>query len=177
MKTPFVLAAVAAAAVLGAGCGMTTNTSSPTCTSVHAEALYLVSQAVPTAGLVPCVTAFPGGWSVGGVDVHDGQASFTLNSDRGGAKALKVTLRKSCDVAGAIEVPSDKAGAARFDEMPIVDKGFLGTRIYQFEGGCVTERFDIRSKRAGALVDEASLAINFITRADVHARMDGMEGS
>jgi hypothetical protein len=165
-------ASVAAVAVLATGCGITTDTSSPACAAVRAETLYLVTQAVPSAQQIPCVTAFPGGWTLGSVDVHDGQASFALDSDRGGSGALKVTLRQSCDVAGTIEVPSDKPGMIRFDDMPAVDRGFRGTRSYRFDGGCATFRFDIDSKRAGALVDEASLAIGFVTRADVFARMD-----
>jgi hypothetical protein len=170
-------AAVVATAILATGCGVTTNTSSPACAAVRAETLYLVTQAVPSAQRIPCVTAYPGGWNLGSVDVHDGEASFTLNSDRGGSGALKVTLRESCDVAGAIEVPSDKPGTVRFDQMPVVDRGFRGVRSYRFEGGCATFRFDIESKRAGALVDEASLAVGFVTRADVSARMDEMERS
>lgn len=177
MRTPFVLAAVATVAVFGAGCGITTDTSSPACSAVRAESLYLVTQAVPTAERIPCVTAYPGGWKLGSVDVHDGAASFTLDSDRGGAGAFKVTLRASCDVAGAIEVPTDKPGTVRFDQMPTVDHGFEGVRSYRFEGGCAIFRFDIESERAGPLVDEASLAIGFVTRAEVKARMDGMERS
>jgi hypothetical protein len=177
MRTPLVLVAVAAAAVFGAGCGMTTDTSSPACSAVRAEHLYLVGQAVPSADRIPCVTAYPGGWKLGSVDVRDGHASFTLNSDRGGSGALKVTLKASCDVAGAIEVPTDKPGTTRFDHMPAVDRGFEGIRSYRFEGGCVTYRFDIESARANPLVDEASLAIGFVTRAEVQARMDGMERS
>ena len=177
MRTPFVLAAVAAAAVFGAGCGVTTNTSSPACSAVRAESLYLVTQAVPTAQRIPCVTAYPGGWELGSVDVHKGAASFTLDSDRGGSGALKVTLRETCDVAGAIEVPSDKPGMARFDQMPVVDDGFEALRSYRFAGGCAIFRFDIESERAGPLVDEASLAIGFLTRAEVKARMDQMERS
>ncbi len=177
MRRPFVLAAVAAAAVFGAGCSITTNTSSPVCAAVRAESLYLVSQAVPTAELIPCITAFPGGWDLGSVDVHAGQASFTLNSDRGGSGALKVTLRAECDTAGAIAVPTDKPGTSRFDEMPTVDDGFRGLRSYQYAGGCTTFLFDIESERASGLVDEASLAIGFLSRADVRARMDEMERS
>lgn len=164
-----VLAAVAAA-VLSAGCGLTTNTDEPVCTTVRPEALYLAAQAVPSAGMVPCITGYPGGWKLGSVDVRDSRASFTLDSDRGGSGALTVTLRDGCDVAGAIEVPSDKPGTARFDSMPVVDEGFRGVRSYVFDGGCVTYRFDIRAGRAGALVDEGSLAVGFLTKAEVEAR-------
>ena len=177
MKARLVLATVVAVALLGAGCGMTTDTSSPVCSAVRPESLYLVAQAVPSADRIPCITAYPGGWELGSVDVHDGHASFTLDSDRGGSRALKVTLRATCDVAGAIEVPSDEPGTARFDELPTVDRGFQGVRMYRFDGGCVTYRFDIDSKRAPALVDEASLAIGFISRAEVRARMEEGERS
>lgn len=177
MRTRLVLAAVAGAALLGTGCGITTNTSSPVCAAVRAESLYLVTQAVPTAELIPCVTAYPGGWKLGSVDIRDGQASFTLDSDRGGSGALKVSVRATCNIAGAIAVPTDKPGTTRFDQIPTVDDGFRGLRTYQFDGGCTTFRFDIDSERASGLVDEASLAVGFLTRAEVRARMDGMERS
>jgi hypothetical protein len=177
MRTPFALAVVAAAAVFGAGCNITTDTSSPVCAAVRAESLYLVTQAVPTAELIPCITAYPGGWELGSVDVHAGQASFTLNSDRGGSGALKVTVRAECDVAGAIAVPTDKPGTTRFDEIPTVDDGFRGLRTYQFGGGCTTFLFDIESDRASGLVDEAALAVGFLSRTDVRARMEEMERS
>jgi hypothetical protein len=177
MRTRFVIAAVAGAALLGTGCSITTDTSSPVCAAVRAESLYLVTQAVPTAELIPCVTAYPGGWKLGSVDIHDGQASFTLDSDRGGSGALKVSVRATCDVAGAIAVPTDKPGTTRFDQIPTVDDGFRGLRTYQFDGGCTTFRFDIDSERATGLVDEASLAVGFLTRAEVRARMDEMERS
>ena len=177
MRTRVLLAALAGAAVFGAGCGVTTDTSSPVCAPVRAESLYLVTQAVPTAELIPCITAYPGGWELGSVDVHQGHASFTLDSDRGGSGALKVTVRARCDVAGAIAVPTDKPGTTRFDQIPTVDDGFRGLRTYQFEGGCTTFQFDIDSDRAAGLVDEASLAVGFLSRADVRARMDEMERS
>ncbi len=172
-----VVAAAVGAGVLATGCGATTNTSDPACAAVRIEPLYLVSQAVSTSDRIPCVNGYPGGWTLGSLKVRDGRASFTLDSDRGGSKALTVTLEEHCDVTGAVEVPSDQPGAARFDQMPNVSAGFRGQRAYRFDGGCVTYRFDIRSERAGALVDEASLAVGFLTRAEVQARMDGTERS
>ncbi len=178
MRSRLVLAGVTAGlAVLGAGCGMSTDTSSPVCAPVRAESLYLVTQAVPSAVLIPCITAYPGGWRLGSVDVHDGRASFTLDSDRGGSGALKVTVQAGCDVAGATAVPTDRPGTRRFDQMPDVDGGFRGLRTYQFEGGCTTFRFDIDPERAGGLIDEAAQAVGFLTRAEVRARMTEMKRS
>jgi hypothetical protein len=170
-------AAGISAAALATGCGATTNTSDPACAAVRIEPLYLASQAVGTAAQIPCVNAYPGGWSLGSLRIRDGKATFTLDSDRGGSKALTVTLQETCDVAGAIEVPSDQPGMARFDQMPDVSAGFRAIRAYRFDGGCVTYRFDVRSARAGALVDEASLAVGFLTRTEVRARMERMERS
>jgi hypothetical protein len=177
MRARLVVAAAAAAAVLATGCGATTNTSDPACAAARIEPLYLVSQAVHTAERIPCVNGYPGGWSLGSLKVQDGQAWFTLDSDRGGSKALTVTLQERCDVAGAIEVPSDQPGMTRFDQLPDVATGFRGVRAYRFVGGCVTYRFNIRSGRAGALVDEASLAVGYLTRAEVQRRLDTMERS
>ena len=170
-------AAVAGAGLLASGCGATTNTSDPACAAVRIEPLFLASQAVSTAEHIPCVSGYPGGWSLGSLRVRNGRASFTLDSDRGGSKALTVTLQKRCDLAGAIEVPSDQPGMARFDQMPDVTDGYKGARAYRFDGGCVTYQFDIRSPRAGSLVDEGSLAVGFLTRAEVQARMDTAERS
>lgn len=178
MRARHALAAVAVAvAVLSTGCGATTNTSDPACAAARIEPLYLVSQAVGTAEHIPCVNAYPGGWSLGSLKVRDGRATFTLDSDRGGSKALTVTLQETCDVAGAVEVPSDQPGMARFDQMPDVSAGFRGMRTYRFNGGCVTYRLDVRSPRAGSLVDEASLAVGFLTRTEVHDRMGRTERS
>lgn len=172
MKARSALTTVAVgAAVLATGCGVTTNTSDPACGAARIEPLYLVSQAVGTAEWIPCVNAYPGGWSLGSLKVREGRATFTLDSDRGGSKALTVTLRETCDVAGATEVPSDQPGMARFDQMPDVSAGFRGIRAYRFDGGCVTYGFNVRSPRAGALVDEASLAVGYLTKANVQARM------
>jgi hypothetical protein len=177
MRAHLAVAAAVAAGVLAAGCGATTNTSDPACAAVRIEPLYLASQAVRSAAHIPCVNAYPGGWTLGSLKVRDGRATFTLDSDRGGSKALTVTLQENCSVSGAIEVPSDHPGMARFDQLPDVAAGFRGTRAYRFDGGCVTYRFDVRSARAGALVDEASLAVGFLTRAEIHARMDTAERS
>ena len=177
MRAHLVLGAAVAAGVLATGCGATTNTSDPACAAVRIEPLYLAAQAVSTSDRIPCVNGYPGGWTLGSLKVRDGRATFTLDSDRGGSDALTVTLQERCDLAGAMEVPSDQPGATRFDQIPDVSAGFRGQRAYRFDGGCITYRFDIRSERAGALVDEASLAVGYLTRAEVEARMDGAERS
>lgn len=166
------IAGVAAGALLATGCGLSRDGASPACNAVRPEPLFLVAQAVPTAELVPCVIAYPGGWTLGHVDVRDGRAAIRLDSDRGGAGALTVTLVDACDVTGAIEVPTDKPGTVRYDAMPEVADGFRGVRSYLFDGGCAEYRFDVESQRAGVLVDEGTMAVGFLSRDEVRARME-----
>ncbi|MDQ3898070.1 MAG: hypothetical protein M3326_12670 [Actinomycetota bacterium] len=163
---------ISIAAGLATGCKLSDDGASPACNAARPEPLFLVAQAVPTAALIPCVTGYPGGWRLGTVDVRDGRARIRLDSDRGGRGALTVTLAEGCDVAGAVEVPTDKPGTARYDGMPDVDDGFRGVRSYRFEGGCVTYSFDVGARRAGPLVDEGALAVGFLSRAEVQRRME-----
>lgn len=176
MRAPAILGSVVVAAVLATGCQLSEDGASPTCKAARPEPLFLVAQAVPSAELIPCVVSYPGGWSLGTVDVRDGKARLRFDSDRGGRGALTVTLRPECDVAGAIEVPTDEPGTVRYDEMPDVDEGFRGLRTYVFAGGCVTYGFKVSSARAGELVDEGTLAVGFLSRAEVERRIkEGVE--
>jgi hypothetical protein len=159
--------AVAIVAVLGTGgCGAVRGAAAPTCSQRFTPGLVLAAQAVPTADRVPCIASYPAGWRLGDVHVRNGQASFTLDSDRAGHAALQVVLEAKCDVEGATQVPSDQAGATRYERILSVDAGFRAVRSYRFAGGCVTYRFHFAA-RGQALVNEASLAVGFHTRAEI----------
>src|SRR4029077_12757263 len=67
----------------------------PACDTGHST--ILSAQAVPSAALVPCITALPSGWSIGGADIVSGKASFWLHSARSGARAATITLAAACD--------------------------------------------------------------------------------
>src|SRR5439155_18340146 len=67
----------------------------PACDTGHST--ILSAQAVPSAALLPCITALPSGWSIGDADIVSGKASFWLDSDRAGPRALTVTLAATCD--------------------------------------------------------------------------------
>src|SRR6185437_8878288 len=54
----------------------------PACGTGHS--MILSAQAVPSAALLPCIAALPAGWSIDGVDIASGKASFGLDSDRAG---------------------------------------------------------------------------------------------
>ena len=154
---------------LMAGCspGVTSDTE-PTCRNTNT--LVLQAQAVPSADRLPCITLLPVGWSVFDMDIESGRAEFTLSNDRAGSRAVRVMLTASCDTSGATEIPSDEPGTRRFERIEAVRPGFAATRAYTFPGGCVTYRF--RLKESGrALVNEASLAVTFVTREQVAAEV------
>jgi hypothetical protein len=162
---PGLAAGVVALSALAAACspGITDHTE-PTCRNTRT--LVLQAQAVPTAQQLPCVTLLPVGWTVFEMDIESGRAEFTLSNDRAGHRAVRVRLTSECDTSGATEIPSDEPGTRRFERIESVRPGFAATRLYTFSGGCVTYRFEL--KEAGrALVNEASLAVTFVSREQV----------
>lgn len=144
----------------------------PECERFRGEGLILQVQAVPTAELLPCLAAPPLGWSFKAFTVRDGETQLILDSDRGGFEAVEATLTEECDTSGATRVPSDEAGATRFEEVDTLTGAYSGRRFYVFEGGCVTYEFDIRGQGSSSLAEEASLTLGFITRDEVEERYE-----
>ncbi|MGH9226960.1 MAG: hypothetical protein ACRD2W_24980 [Acidimicrobiales bacterium] len=134
------------------------------------EPLLLLTPSVPTADRIPCIAALPVGWKIGAVDVRDGHTSFRLDSNGGPTTRLRVVLEKECSVAGATEVPTDEPGTVRWDRLP-TQTGTRMERMYtfEFEGGCVTYRVEPNGANGG-FVDESSLAVGFLSRAEIEAR-------
>ena len=99
----------------------------PACGTGHS--MILAAQAVPSAALVPCVAALPPGWRVGGTDIASGHASFWLDSDRAGVRAVTVTLSATCDVSGARQIRSDQPGTRRFERRLSLRPQFSGLRL------------------------------------------------
>jgi hypothetical protein len=109
------------------------------------EVMVLMAQAVPSATAVPCLSALPTGWSLGGLRVRRGEAKFWLDSDQAGGHAVEVSLRPpdDCSVEDATEVPTDEPGMRRFEEIGQLPPGVETVRTYQAEGMCVRYRFDL----------------------------------
>ncbi len=150
----------------------------PDLTCRSTKVLILAAQAVPTATMVPCVQLLPAGWSYGPVDIRTGRARFSLDSDRAGISAVRVTLVEHCDTTRATEIPTDELGTRRFELVEVVTPGFGGTRFYTFLGGCVS--YQLRFQEEGRiLVNEATLALSFVTREklaeDVRRISDGRQ--
>ena len=112
----------------------------PQCGTGHS--MILAAQAVPSAALVPCIATLPPGWRVGGTDIASGHASYWLDSDRAGVRAVTVTLSATCDASGARQIRSDRPGTRRFERRLSLRPQFAGLRFYTFPGGCATYQFN-----------------------------------
>jgi hypothetical protein len=157
-------------AIVPAACG-SDAARTPMCSlDASFDALVLEAQAVPRADRVPCIRALPAGWSVFSTSIKRGRAHFELSSDRAGSRAVQMTFTSRCDTSGATEIPSDEKGTRRFERIELVTPGFTGTRYYRFAGGCASYRFELREE-GRALVNEATLALSFISRDSLDAKL------
>lgn len=139
------------------------------------DTAVLSAQAVPSAAAIPCVAALPSGWAFGGGDIESGEATFWLNSDRAGERAVVVSLTAGCDVSGAHEVPSDEPDTRRFED-PSDLAPLAGVRSYVFPGGCTTYRFAFAPGASTALVFDVDEAVSFVPRTDLVASLREREG-
>jgi tRNA A-37 threonylcarbamoyl transferase component Bud32 len=147
----------------------------PTCGTGHS--IILAAQAVPSAALVPCAAALPAGWQVGfPADVVSGHATFWLDSDLAGGRAVTVTLSATCDLSGATQVSSDQPGTRRFDRLLSLHPQFAELRFYTFPGGCVTYRFNSAPGASGMLAGAVHGAVGFMPRALLVDHVRSTEG-
>jgi tRNA A-37 threonylcarbamoyl transferase component Bud32/membrane-associated phospholipid phosphatase len=128
--------------------------------------MVLMAQAVPSATQVPCVASLPAGWKLGGAHVERDDATFWLDSDVGGDKAVTVSLvpPDDCDVAGATPVPSDEAGTERYERPGRLRPALRSTRYYVFPGGCATYEIALGEGAEPALLFSAEQALAFEPR-------------
>jgi tRNA A-37 threonylcarbamoyl transferase component Bud32 len=138
------------------------------------EPLLLMAQSVPTAELVPCVEILPAGWTLGDTLVGNGRSRFTLTSDRGGVLVTELTA--SCDLAGAVELTSERPGARRYLRVERTAAGVAMTRAYTFPGGCVTQRLVAPEASRQKLASESSSALGFTTRDALAAALRRASG-
>ncbi len=171
MTGPRRLRVTLAALVLAAtatSCGTAASHADPTCVPKGPDTLILLAQSVPTAQKIPCIASYPAGWHFASMDIRSGGSHFTLDSDRAGISAVRVSLLPRCDLEGATEIASDEPGTRRFERIISVVNDFKAVRSYAFDGGCITYRFDF-DRQGRALVNEVSVAIGFIDRSAVDA--------
>jgi hypothetical protein len=174
----FVLAGLIAGS---AACGPSAPNSGPEVRRAVSErflacneegSLILLAQSVPSATLVPCVERYPPGWVLDEVPVvRSGFGSFTLSSDIAGARAVTVTLTRTCDVGGAIH--SDDLGVPQtqrwFEYLhpPSPATGYDLIQYYRFAGGCVTYHYVFQPGTPGTFVAEVDSSLGFARRVEV----------
>ena len=141
----------------------------------HGHSMIVSAQAVPSSALLPCIAALPSGWSDGVAQASNGKVVFWLDSDLAGPQAVTITLTAACDTAGAVRVPSDQPGAARFERPLALEPRFMLVRMYTVAGGCITYQFSFAVGAAPSLaifVDEAvtfeprSVLVDYIRRSE-----------
>jgi membrane-associated phospholipid phosphatase len=150
------------------------GSQAPTCGTGHS--MILSAQAVPSSAVLPCIAALPSGWTVGGADISSGRSMFWLNSDQAGDHALTVTLTAACDTSGAVRIPSDQPGSARFERPISLRPRFELLRIYTSVGGCVSDQFSFQPGAAPVLAIPLDIAINFEPRSAVVSYIRRTEG-
>jgi hypothetical protein len=161
---PIAVALVASGMVVS-GCAAS-HYQQVSCSGRSRQSIFLLeAQAVPSATLIPCILPLPGGWSYGGSQVRSGLARFWLDSDRAGTHAAEVRLTRTCDLAGATELPlrSPPAGLRGY-EQPTARQPPSTLRYFVFPGGCVTERLSFTRQSAPALYDQADQFLGFTPR-------------
>jgi hypothetical protein len=173
-----VLGAAAVAVVIAANAirptAFDTGAAAPVCGTGHS--MILSAQAVPSSEMLPCIAALPSGWSVGGADIGNGRSVFWLDSDRAGPRAVTVTLTAACDTSRAVRIPSDQAGAERFERPLSLQPRFTLVRLYTFRGGCITYQFSFVAGAAPLLAIPVDIAIAFEPRSDLTSYVRRTEG-
>jgi membrane-associated phospholipid phosphatase/tRNA A-37 threonylcarbamoyl transferase component Bud32 len=152
----------------------TTGVAAPVCGTGHS--MILSAQAVPSSELLPCIAALPSGWSVGGAEIGNGRSVLWLDSDRAGPRAVTVSLTAACDTSRAVRIPSDQAGAERFERPLSLEPRFTLMRMYTFPGGCITYQFGFIEGAAPLLAIPLDIAIAFEPRSDLISYVRMTEG-
>ena len=77
---------------------------------------------------------------------------------------MQVTLTPSCETSPRDSVPSDAAGARRFEEPSELRPRLLDRRAYVFRGGCVTYDFRFAPGASAFLVFDVDAAVSLQPR-------------
>jgi membrane-associated phospholipid phosphatase len=143
----------------------------------HGHSMIVAAQAVPSSAMLPCIAALPSGWTADLAEVGNGRAVFRLDSDLAGQRAVTVTLTAACDTSGAVRVPSDQPGAARFERPLALQPRFMLVRMYTVAGGCITYQFSFATGAAPSLAIFVDQAVTFEPRSvlvDYVRRSEGL---
>lgn len=175
-RTSLAAATLVVVASVLAGCGVTIDMARPVCGDTALSTLSLMAQSVHDATLVPCLETSPTGWDFDSLEVRNSGTEMSLNNDRGGRQALRVLLDDTCDVSGAVRIPSDEPGTTRYEKVARISPDYVGSRFYVFEGGCVTYEFQLATDQPSVLLNEASVMVGFVNRSTLRTELDEETG-
>jgi hypothetical protein len=134
--------------------------------------VVLMAQAVPSARFVPCVDAYPAGWTLASFDARTGKVVMTFDSDRAGLAALTVTFVGTCHPEGSTKL-SDELGVTDLREKVLGSKpNYKVRRYYTFRGGCMIFGLDFRSGTNPTLTTDPSVMVHLIERATIEAQVE-----
>lgn len=156
------LALLVAVGALATSCSVELTLPPPRC--LEGGSGLIVAQSVPDAELIPCFLRLPAGWEIDGVRVGDDGSRVRLDSDRAGDDAAVLHYTRSCDPGDAVSIPSDQAGAERFEHIERLTPGFRADRYYFFDGGCVRWRFDFDDGAPAGLSVELDRSLVLVSR-------------
>jgi hypothetical protein len=155
----FAVAASLVAALGASACAAPEN-AQPIC---HNDPpTVLMAESVPTASLIPCVKAVPGGWSFRSFEANDAAATFSMEQQEGGV--LIVELHGSCEPVGE-RVPDTEPSVQGYRS---VQDG--GTRIVwtsMFTGGCSRAELTFPAAPPASDVEDVRTALSFISRDEL----------
>jgi hypothetical protein len=148
-----VLTAAFVVALLAAGCGRLgvglpnceTSPNSPT------TAVVLSLQAVPTADYSPCINSLKLGWDEVEFRVESGLARLTIGREF--SSFLDVRLTPTCEIGGAVEVPSELPDIDRFESVTQVSTEIRVTIIPTGERPRIHALALVRDELAGTTVN------------------------
>jgi hypothetical protein len=159
--------ALAATAAALSSCSISrTIQTEVSCQTQNRSREILMTQAVPSATLIPCVRTLPPGWSYAGSDVRSGSARFWLDSDRAGLRAVEVELTAACDLRGLTGAASPSGQGVDVYLRSISRDPYQADRLFAFPGGCVTYRYRfVAAPQVPRLVAEIDAALTFLDRS------------
>jgi hypothetical protein len=164
---PRLLAALAVVLLGAPACGVA-DTAMPRCRAD--QRLAIVAQSVEGASYVPCLRRLPAGWTVASFSVTSTQSRFSLRSDRE-QRAVRVTLRRACDVRSATPVAPRDEGVRTLQQVVSIAPRYVGTLFDVFPGGCVAYEFDFARGAHIALADEMQDAIGLYPRRQLREEL------
>ena len=157
-------------AITAAGCSEGSE-ATPACSRPDSSIIILEAQSVPTATQAALHRRPADRVVVRRMEARNDETVFWLDHDRAGIHAVEVSVRASCDISSAVQVPPspDETDMRIYQQPTTLEPAFSGSRFQVFEGGCIEYRYSFSSDADPALVIEADQAVSTVPREDLVA--------